>query len=98
MDQKKLTNARVESSLASSYPHSAYTRLTSFAPATSMRAVPWDTTEFIASEDVDDYVRRKLNEMRLGTFFCREDGDIELITMGSAVRYPWSCGEGYSCM
>ena len=51
----------------------------SYAPAPLPGDVPWDTKQFIARNDVNGYVRRKLREMRLGLFMCREDGHIELV-------------------
>lgn len=84
MDQRKLTNETNGTFPTCVRPCHGVSRRTSFAPATSKREVPWDTYEFIAAEDVDDFVRRKLEEMRLGMFLCRQDGYVELITRDSA--------------
>ena len=56
----------------------------SFAPLSSMRKVPWDTVEFVASENVDDYIHRTLETSPPRKLFCREDGYTELEDNASA--------------
>ena len=77
MDQRKLPCSLIDR-LTSTFNGSIYSeRRTTFAPATAMGEVPWDATEFVASEDIENCVARILEGLRLGPFLCREDGYIE---------------------